>query len=950
VLAISTPTRNRARGNEAKVRCQISRATATFYRDFGNPNVQRVVVETPPAAQGGGNQFQARHFDGLGRSFMTLGKGPSPAQMIATLTTYNARGGVASATAPYYLGDPSYATTYSYDALDRLTTLRHPDNHTIGKSYGLWTETTTDENGTPFTVHLDAYGRVKVEEQVLDDDPVLTSFTYDSLGRLTRITDALDNVWSWEFDTLGRAEQRTHPDTGTWTFVYDDADRVTRQTDAKNQRVELAYDVAGQVASRSTYDQSGSLTETMTYVYSEERDEFFNVGRLTSVNGPGSTVLQHNYDARGRLVHQRRSLDGTDYTSQVVFDAGDRPVSVQYPDQEWIGPLTYDQAGRLKAIPNLLNDVLWDASGRATRQINFNTTVTERTFSPERGLLKRIRTTVGQDGATIQDLQYGHKPNGIVESVASPHTDESWTYGYDDLYRLNTAANLSTPTNSQSWSHDAIGRITSNSRVGDYSYPSPGSARPHAPTTAGPHAFTYDPNGNLLAGAGRSLSWNVDNLLVSANAVQFTYDADGERLKVTRGTSVSRYPFGDDYEITNGVVTKYFQIDGLGLIAKKVTGDGAYWLHTDAQGSVQAITALSGAEVQRRTYRPYGEKIADTTAHLESRGWIDQRQDDETGLTYLHARYYDPELGVFISSDPIGAQGGLNSYLYSTGDPINLSDPSGLLAGLDDEDGVAVTLTTDLTGGAPTHDEDGGMQLSPLAAIPLGCMLFCGGSPQPGGTHGPPGQTIPPAPTPVPMPAPVPDPPIPGPDPGGPGHRPRPPRVFPGPALSPFAQQVIAGVNQYNLDENFGKLATISVALGTGYGAVKVVGGVAVAQVSIAAAPAAPQAQRIATGGAGVVRIGQIGEASVRAAYNIGRRGTFEVAGRRRIADGMTATTLSEVKNVRVLSYTQQLRDYVTYASATNRTVHLYTRPDTRLSRPLWEAIRNGLMVLRYIP
>jgi RHS repeat-associated protein len=107
-------------------------------------------------------------------------------------------------------------------------------------------------------------------------------------------------------------------------------------------------------------------------------------------------------------------------------------------------------------------------------------------------------------------------------------------------------------------------------------------------------------------------------------------------------------------------------------------GSTTYWLHTDRLGNIQAITDAAGAIVQRRTYRPYGEKIADTTGHVESRGWIDQRQD-ETGLTYLHARYYDPQLGTFLSPDPIGPAGGLNSFGYAFGDPANLADPSGHL-------------------------------------------------------------------------------------------------------------------------------------------------------------------------------------------------------------------------------------------------------------------------------
>jgi RHS repeat-associated protein len=127
--------------------------------------------------------------------------------------------------------------------------------------------------------------------------------------------------------------------------------------------------------------------------------------------------------------------------------------------------------------------------------------------------------------------------------------------------------------------------------------------------------------------------------------------------------------------VTNGVITKYVTIDGLGVIAKRV-GLTTYWLHTDHLGSIQAITDSAGAIVYRRTYRPYGETISQTGSNTESRGWIDQRQDVETGLTYLHARYYDPTTGVFLSPDP--AQADPNSYGYSSGNPVNASDPTGL--------------------------------------------------------------------------------------------------------------------------------------------------------------------------------------------------------------------------------------------------------------------------------
>ena len=138
----------------------------------------------------------------------------------------------------------------------------------------------------------------------------------------------------------------------------------------------------------------------------------------------------------------------------------------------------------------------------------------------------------------------------------------------------------------------------------------------------------------------------------------------------------SLYPFGDDYEVTNGVITKYITVDGLGVIAKRV-GTQTFWVHADRLGSIQAITDVTGTDIQRRTYRPYGEKIADTSAHAESRGYIGERQDEDTGLTYLHARYYDPALGVFISPDPLDPDDrvvGTNRYAYTFGDPVTAAD------------------------------------------------------------------------------------------------------------------------------------------------------------------------------------------------------------------------------------------------------------------------------------
>jgi RHS repeat-associated protein len=163
-----------------------------------------------------------------------------------------------------------------------------------------------------------------------------------------------------------------------------------------------------------------------------------------------------------------------------------------------------------------------------------------------------------------------------------------------------------------------------------------------------------------------------------SGSLVFAYDGSGERIKQITPTSTTVYPLGDDYEISGGVATKYIVV-GASLVAKRV-GTTTYWLHPDEQGSIQAISNVSGASVQHLQYRPYGGRLATASPHPESRSYTAQRED-ESGLFYLHARQYDPELARFLSPDPaVPTQRniGLNRYAYAINDPVNQTDTNGL--------------------------------------------------------------------------------------------------------------------------------------------------------------------------------------------------------------------------------------------------------------------------------
>lgn len=90
---------------------------------------------------------------------------------------------------------------------------------------------------------------------------------------------------------------------------------------------------------------------------------------------------------------------------------------------------------------------------------------------------------------------------------------------YDALGRLTSATNLWDRAHSQAFAWDAAGNKTFDSRFGSIAYPTPGSPRPHAPALVAGETMSYDANGNLVVGRGRTITWNADNLPVHIDSV-----------------------------------------------------------------------------------------------------------------------------------------------------------------------------------------------------------------------------------------------------------------------------------------------------------------------------------------------------------------------------------------------------------------------------------------------
>lgn len=565
----------------------VSPTEVYSYENFGIVGSQKVKVllRKDSASQ----TWKETYFDGLGRTCLTKREGPLPGKAICTATGYNNRGLVSGRSRPYFEDSQIiYWTTYQYDVVGRQTKITPPDGKFTTIGYDKRRTSTIDANKHAKVQEKDPYGRlIKVEEYAGIGTPespyslyATTTYQYDVLNNLVKVTDAVGNQTTMVYDTLSRKIRMTDPDMCSsqdpnicyWAYEYDPNGNLKAQTDAKSQRIVLSYynlaigrdDPLNRIM-RKEYP-NGSY---VAYTYDQGAPAGNPKGRLTSVADASGTV-QYFYDERGRTKKTIKTVDGQPYAVDTAYDSLDRIVSITYPDQEIVYN-TYDAAGNLSGISGAANYATYSnytPLGQPGIIQYGNTVSTAYAYDDFTNRLTQILTSRGQ---TLQNLSYQYDDVGNVKMIADGlDSTRTQQFQYDHLNRLIKADSQSYPYNLQTVTYQYNGQY--------------GGPHPHAATQAGPDSYTYDNNGNMLTGAGRTIAYDYDNRpsSISLNGVTgFVYDYQGMRVKKT-GSSTTIY-IGDLYECIGGSCVKHI-LAGSKIVVSKIAS-ATYYYHTDHLGS-----------------------------------------------------------------------------------------------------------------------------------------------------------------------------------------------------------------------------------------------------------------------------------------------------------------------------------------------------------------------------
>ncbi|MGW1608955.1 RHS repeat-associated core domain-containing protein [Streptomyces sp. NPDC002285] len=623
--------------------------------------------------------------------------------------TYDANRNLATAADAMGVGStPGNVTTYGWDARSNPTTAKLPtgatsslsgyqtvagadvpgkldtaDGVSVSYSYDSAGNTTKEtvsgtEGGTrsftynPATPTCGGFEGQRCE--VKDANQNATKFSYDAKGNLSKVTPPKPlGATNYTYDSLGRTETVTDGRGLKTVYVYDNRDRITKVS-STNATVTYAYDGDGNLKQRSDatgitkYDFDPLSRETVRTLQDGSQTvlTYTADGNVETYKDPSGTV-RYTYSKTNRL---ESLTDPFGQKTGYEYNANDARTKISYPGGT-VQSITLDKANRATAIKA--------ASPKGTlMDLAFTYTYTSGTTTKDG---TKIRTR--NDAATGLKRTYDYDSAGrltFTKETKGTTTNSSWLYCYDKAGNLTSQGTAAGCPGGSTYDYNAANQITGkNGSSTNWSYDQDGNE-----TAAAPTAETTRTGGQ----------WSDFSQQTSITQGGTTYkgryaSTDNSERTQFGGIAFHHGPLGLSSQTVGGVDTNFTREAG-GTLNSFRTKDKTYYYLADSLGTIEAVVNADGEKVNTYTYSPRGVTTANEKASQPYR--FAGGYQDPTGLYHYQARFYDPNLGRFTQPDPSGLE--TNPYLYASGDPTNIIDPSGLFGWSDIGEGLGGIVGT----------------------------------------------------------------------------------------------------------------------------------------------------------------------------------------------------------------------------------------------------------------
>jgi RHS repeat-associated protein len=474
-----------------------------------------------------------------------------------------------------------------------------------------------------------------------------TKYTYDADDDRTSVTDPRGLETSYGYDGFGDIAQVMSPDSGTTQFSYDSGGDAATSIDGRNVKATHSYDVLDRVTQIVYPDQ------TVSFTYDQGSN---GIGHLSSVtDGTGETAF--NYDPLGRVTKRTETVDGTSLSVSYAYQNRDLSSLTTPSGQSLV--YGYNANGQVSSI-TLNGTVLMNA-------------IQYSPFGPVSGW------TWGNGTQTVRDYDL----DGNITEIDNP--GQSSTYTYNDDQTVNSR------TDSTEGDYSVVAGTT-NVAVSTTSNQVSGTSGALVRT------YSYDGAGNTTGNGGASFAYNGAGRLSSVTeagaTVNFGVNALGQRVSKTSSDGTVLFAYDEqghligEYGPTGSLLEETVWLGDIPVATLRPDSSGGvdiYYVDTDRLDTPRAITrAADNTVVWRWSSDPYGNGFVDEDPEGSGQLFVynlrfpGQYYDSETGLVYNDRRDYDPQLGRYVESDPIGLKGGsLSTYAYVNDQPLKRVDPSG---------------------------------------------------------------------------------------------------------------------------------------------------------------------------------------------------------------------------------------------------------------------------------